>query len=251
MKAPHAHRPFLHAAALFLLLDLAACGGGGGGGGGTGGGGGGPTRTLSTVAVTSDKGTVDAGTTVQLKATASYSDASTTDVTTQAAWTSSADAVASVSGAGVVSGKAPGSVSVSAAFEGKSGAVSLIVNPPPLTASFSVKTNNPADSDVCRIKSDGDLDCYFDGTASGPDATTWMWTWAQGSKQRGPTSRNSATFEPNTDCNFFDSNAAQMGTGFVQMIVTLRVRDASGRESADRVNNNVRLVPQKRCGFGF
>jgi hypothetical protein len=42
-----------------------------------------------------------------------------------------------------------------------------------------------------------------------------------------------------------------MGTGFVQMIVTLRVRDASGRESADRVNNNVRLFPQKRCGFGF
>jgi hypothetical protein len=250
MARRHAHRPIPHALTLVLLAHLTACGGGGGGGGGNGGGGG-PSPTLSSVAVSGDRATVEAGATLQLKATATYSNASTTDVTSQAAWTSSADATASVSAAGLVTAKSAGAARMTASFQGQSGGMDVTVTPPPLLARFSVKTSNPADSDVCHIKPDNDVDCYFDGAASGPGATTWVWTWAQGSKQRGPTSTNSPTFEPNTGCNFFDSKAPQAGTGFVQMIVTLRVRDASGRESADLVNGNVRLFPQNRCGFGF
>ena len=35
------------------------------------------------------------------------------------------------------------------------------------------------------------------------------------------------------------------------MVVKLIVRNAAGVNSAELVNNNVRLFPQNTCGFGF
>lgn len=71
------------------------------------------------------------GTTVQLTATATFSDSTTQDVTTSATWTSSAPANASVGDAALDKGKvtanAPGTASVSAEFETLTASTSVTV----------------------------------------------------------------------------------------------------------------------------
>jgi hypothetical protein len=64
----------------------------------------------------------------QLAATATFSDGSLRDVTTQATWTSSAPGVASVNSTGLVTGKAMGSSSLTATFRGQSDALTVDVD---------------------------------------------------------------------------------------------------------------------------
>ncbi len=78
------------------------------------------------------------GTSAPLRAQATFTDQSQLDVTEQADWTSSDNSIASVStlgtGRGLVSGIKPGTVTVTAAFGGKSAKASVVVSPATLTA---------------------------------------------------------------------------------------------------------------------
>jgi len=86
-----------------------------------------PSPTLSSVSITGLPSNLVPPQTVQLTATANYSDNSLKDVTTSATWSSSNTNIATVSG-GVVTAKAAGPpVSISCTFEGKSAAVNLNV----------------------------------------------------------------------------------------------------------------------------
>jgi len=84
--------------------------------------------TLKSIEVSPTNPTVAAGTSVQLAATAIYSDGSHTDVTAQAAWSSSSTAVATV---GAATGKAvgvdAGSATLTASFQGQSAGTTLVV----------------------------------------------------------------------------------------------------------------------------
>jgi uncharacterized protein YjdB len=83
---------------------------------------------LTGVTVSSPSSSVTLGSTLSLKATATYSDGSSKDVTAQAAWTSSNTTDATVSASGLVSTLAvASSVTISAAFGGKSGEMSLSI----------------------------------------------------------------------------------------------------------------------------
>lgn len=63
---------------------------------------------------------------MQLKAEASWSDGTKTDVTSEATWTSKDTAKATVSDKGLVTWKAEGTARISAAYQGKASADATI-----------------------------------------------------------------------------------------------------------------------------
>jgi uncharacterized protein YjdB len=96
--------------------------------GGCIGDGGSAAPTLQSIEVTSTSSSIAAGTSIQLAATAIYSDSSHADVTNQVAWSSSNPAVATVD---ATSSRAtavnPGSATLSATLNGQSGSTTLTV----------------------------------------------------------------------------------------------------------------------------
>ena len=133
-----------------LMGILAACGGGGTGsssGGNNGGNGGNnpPVVTLSSIAVATTSGSsasVAAGLSLQFKATGTYSDGTTKDLSSTATWNSGDTAKALVTSAGLVTGVAAGSTTITAASAGVSGNVALTVAPPNLV-SVVLSPNKP------------------------------------------------------------------------------------------------------------
>jgi uncharacterized protein YjdB len=91
--------------------------------------------TLQSIQVSPTSPSVAAGTSVQLAATAIYSDNSHTDVTTQVVWSSSVASIATVGAAtGDAAGLAPGSATLSASFQGQSASTKLTVTAATLVA---------------------------------------------------------------------------------------------------------------------
>src|SRR5271169_1428232 len=95
------------------------------------------------VAVTPASPTIAKGTMVQLAATATFSDNTTQDVSTASSWTSSDTTIATVSASGLVTGVAPGTVTVTAAYSGVSGTDTVTVTAASLT-SIAVTPANPS-----------------------------------------------------------------------------------------------------------
>ena len=106
-------------------------------------------KTLASIAVTPLNPSISVGATQQLTATATYSDQTTANVTTAVSWMSANAAFATVSSAGLATGVAAGSTSVTASLGGITGSdtlkvaavqqktlASIAVTPP--NASFSV-----------------------------------------------------------------------------------------------------------------
>lgn len=104
-----------------------------------------PTPTLSSITVAPQSGssaTTYTSDTLQLVATATYSNGSTQDITSTAAWSSSSVAVATVSASGLVTGVSAGQANISAAVTGVSGSESITIDPKALTA-IGVSPMNP------------------------------------------------------------------------------------------------------------
>jgi len=83
---------------------------------------------ISELRVTAEATDVVVGATTTVTATASYSDGTTAVVTP--VWQSSAEAVATVTAAGVVTGVSAGTTTVTGTFEGTSGSVTVTVSAP-------------------------------------------------------------------------------------------------------------------------
>jgi hypothetical protein len=88
---------------------------------------------LMSIAVTPADQSVSKGATVQYKATGTYSDMSTQDLTTQVSWTSSSNKVALVSNApgsqGLATAVSAGATTIKATLATVSGSTSLMVKP--------------------------------------------------------------------------------------------------------------------------
>jgi hypothetical protein len=106
------------------LLFVAACGGGGNGVSDP------PQCSITAVRITSQSTTVVEGNSLQITASVDQSNCSNPTLT----WSSSNDAVASVSQSGVVAGAASGTVVITAAAGGKSATVSVTVTPAPVAS---------------------------------------------------------------------------------------------------------------------
>jgi Tol biopolymer transport system component len=121
---------------LVSLMMISACGGVGGGGGGA---------TLSSIAVTSDSGSIFVNGTKQFTATGTYSDGSTSDITGTVTWTSSDTAVVTITSiGGIATGVSAGTATITASLEGKSGSATLTVAVAPSgkLAFVSIRDNN-------------------------------------------------------------------------------------------------------------
>lgn len=125
---------------------LAACGGGSGPSVEASN----PSVSLKSVEVTPVNSQLAAGTSVQMSATAIYSDGTFADVTGKVSWTSSNTAVASVSATqGLATALTPGSATVSAAFDGQTGSTSVTVTAAEL---ISIEVTPAAPSVASGIK---------------------------------------------------------------------------------------------------
>ena len=82
--------------------------------------------TITNLSITS-VAAIEEGETVQLTATATYSDYSTQDVSSQAVWSSSDELIVTVNNSGLATSSASGMVDISASFDGLSDSTSLTV----------------------------------------------------------------------------------------------------------------------------
>jgi uncharacterized protein YjdB len=89
---------------------------------------------IQSIAVSPAAPAVIIGTTQQFAANGKYSDGSTVDISANAQWSFSNDAIAIISPTGLVRGQSAGSGTVSASLSGISGTAVLTVNPKALTA---------------------------------------------------------------------------------------------------------------------
>lgn len=97
-------------------------------------------KTITSIAVNGTAPSV--GSTAQLTATASFSDGTSQDITTLAAWNTSNGAVATVNSAGVVTGVSAGQVNITATYQSSNGSstgtISLTLAPPNCGYTLSV-----------------------------------------------------------------------------------------------------------------
>jgi hypothetical protein len=92
-------------------------------------GGSSPPPTLTAISLQRSGPTVAKGTTAVFLATGTYSDGTTSDVTSQATWTSSDTAVATIVGAGRAFGAGEGTATITAKLTGVTGSIVLGVDP--------------------------------------------------------------------------------------------------------------------------
>lgn len=86
------------------------------------------SKTVKSVAVTPATSYVRVSATVQLTATATYSDGTTGDVTSQLAWSSADSSIAGVSSSGVINAAAPGATDITGTIQGVSSSAHVAVN---------------------------------------------------------------------------------------------------------------------------
>ena len=91
-----------------------------------------PPATLSSISVTPAGQIIQSGSTQQFTATGTYSDGSTQNITSRAAWASSNSGVATVNSAGLATAISPGSATISATLDSVTGGANLTVQPVPL-----------------------------------------------------------------------------------------------------------------------
>ena len=119
--------------------------------------------TLSSITVTPETPSVQAGSTIQMTATGTYSDGNTKTITSSVSWSSSDVGDATVSDTGLVTGVEPGTVTLTATSGSISGATSVTITIANL-ASIAVTPNNAS------ILSDGTQQFKAIGTLT--DGTT-------------------------------------------------------------------------------
>src|SRR6185437_1962621 len=98
---------------------------------------------LISIAVTTAGPSLPKGETAPLAATGTFSDHTTQDLTTQVVWASATPAVATINGAGLATGVATGSTSISARLGTITGTTTLTVSPAALL-SIAVATTRPS-----------------------------------------------------------------------------------------------------------
>lgn len=124
MSPSHLHRSLV----LGLGLIVLACGGGGGGSSPAPQPPPAPANVLQSIGIAPAAPSLNIGGSVDLTATASYSDGSNGAIDNSAVWASSSPSVASVSAMGVVTGLTAGTTTISAAKDGRTGSATVTVN---------------------------------------------------------------------------------------------------------------------------
>jgi Bacterial Ig-like domain (group 2) len=99
--------------------------------------------SMVSITVTPVNASIQAPATQQFTATGAFSDSSTADITKSVSWTSSDASKATVQNSGLATGVTTGSVTITAASAGKTGAATLTITAPPTLTSLSISPLNP------------------------------------------------------------------------------------------------------------
>jgi len=149
-------------------------------------------------------------------------------------------------------------VVITASYGGTAMSATLTVSPAgsgPLGASFVVRSRSRG-TGACGVDEDSkELDCVLDASASQGGVSAFLWTYTMGSMtlRHSAPAGNAASSPQGTGCPFY-----QQGTGgdgpngdrFLNMTVTLQLRDASGTLSGIS-QQAVKVYPNKQCGFSY
>jgi hypothetical protein len=145
-------------------------------------------------------------------------------------------------------------VTIVASYAGNSMAATLTVTPPPVSASFVVRSQTRG-AGACVIEQDAaDFDCLLDGSSSTGFVGSWIWTYTMGTTTLGHTSSDAGShMQISTKCAFL--NTATGGDGpngerYLNMVVALQVQDRGGVRSGP-VQQNVKVYPNHNCGFSY
>lgn len=147
--------------------------------------------------------------------------------------------------------RTPTTVRLTATYGGTSMTATVTVTPPPLVASFVVRSRTRGPGSCVADEQSQEADCVFDGSASQGFINNYLWTYTVGATTVRQTSAapNAIVSPQGTGCPLY-----QQGTGgegpYLRMEVTLQVRDALG-VVGDVVRQQVRLYPNRQCGFSY
>jgi uncharacterized protein YjdB len=100
--------------------------------------------TLASIALTPRSPSIARGTTQQLKATGTYTDQSTQDLTSQVTWTSGSPTVAAVDATGLAAALVRGTSSITAAFGRVTSSAVVVTVTPAILVSFAVTPSSPS-----------------------------------------------------------------------------------------------------------
>ena len=163
-----------------------------------------------------------------------------------------------IAGAGVSivvgSRNSPTTVTITASFSGTSMSANLTVTAGTVGAGFVVRSASRG-TGACVVEPDAvDFDCVLDGSQSSGPVAAWIWTYTMGTSTLGHTS-STANSHPQiaTKCAFLGTATggdAPNGERYLNMSVTLQVRDFSGNVSST-VQQAVKVYPNKECGFSY
>ena len=134
-----------------------------------------PIKTLASISVTSSTPSVVVGATRQFTATATYSDASTANISSTATWAVAPQAFATINSSGLATGVAVGSTMVTASLSGISGSESLTITA--TTATLTSISVLPATASVVvgTTQQFTATATYSDGSTANVSSTA---TWA-------------------------------------------------------------------------
>ena len=129
------------------------------------------TKTLSSIAVTPAAPVITAGQTQQFAATGTYSDNSTANITSSVTWLSGSTGVATITAAGLATGVAAGTSTVTASLSGKSGTAQLAVK---TLSSIAVSPSNPSVGTAQTVQFTATGTYSDNSTANISSSVTWQ-----------------------------------------------------------------------------
>ena len=148
----------------------------------------------------------------------------------------------------------PTAVVITASYNGASMSATLTITQGTVNAGFVVRSTSRG-TGACVVEPDAvDFDCVLDGSQSSGPVSAWIWTYTMGTNTLGHTS-NAANSHPQiaTKCAFLSTATGGDGPNgerYLNMTVTLQVRDFSGNPS-NTVQQAVKVYPNRQCGFSY
>jgi hypothetical protein len=143
---------------------------------------------------------------------------------------------------------------ITATFNGASRTAALTVMAPGLEASFTVSSPSKGTDGCTYGPGNDETDCVLDASNSRGFVSIYRFTyWTGGAPIGHSTDQTRSAFQLDTDCRFFDNGRGgddPNGNRYVQMTVEMVVEDRVGTRSAP-VRRNVRLYPNRKCGFQY
>ena len=132
---------------------------------------------------------------------------------------------------------------------GTATAMVSVTRPTAARASFGV--TGPTQSETCTLSDGGNtLNCTFDGSESTAPGKITSWEWTYGvTTSRSQTTTSAVLTNPTFNCSMIPAAPLPAGTGWLSMVVKLKVRDELGNVSAEAGHGDVRLLPQGSCGY--